>query len=110
MLRPHIHEVGRRSACIFDDVHGGHGQAGTVDDIAHIAVQINVIEIIFRGFHLHGVFLVQIPQSQQILVPEQALESKSTLASKAMTFPSEVKINGLISTRDMSCFTKNDTD
>src|SRR5690606_37759162 len=39
----HIQEVGRLAAMQIDDVHGAHGQAGTVDHAANVAIQRYIV-------------------------------------------------------------------
>jgi hypothetical protein len=40
----HVQEVGRLAALQLDDVHRGHGEAGSVDHAADVAVQRHVVE------------------------------------------------------------------
>ena len=49
----HIQEVGGLAAVKLDDVHGGHGQARAIHHAADLAVELDVGEIVFGGFHLH---------------------------------------------------------
>ena len=41
-----IEKVGRAASVEFDDVHGGHGQAGTVHHAADISVKSDVVEVV----------------------------------------------------------------
>ncbi len=68
---PDIEEVGRLTAVVLDDVHGCHGQAGTIDHAADIAVQGDVGEVVLRGFDLHRVFFVVVAQVTDTDVAEQ---------------------------------------
>ena len=43
----HIQKVGRHAARVFDDVHGGHGQPGAVDQAGNIAIELDVIQVVF---------------------------------------------------------------
>src|SRR5690606_2324232 len=47
-----IKEVGGFHAVQLDDVHGGHGEAGTIDETADLAVELHVGEIVFRRLDL----------------------------------------------------------
>ena len=53
----HIQEVGRLSPVQLDDVHGGHGQPGSVDEAADVPVQLDVVQRVLGGLHLPGVGL-----------------------------------------------------
>src|SRR5690606_37956452 len=41
----HVEEVGRLATVQVDDVHGTHGQTGTVDHAADVAVQSHVVQL-----------------------------------------------------------------
>src|SRR5690606_21090864 len=45
----HIEEVGGLPAAELDDVHGGHGQPGTVHHAAHVAVELHVVQARLTG-------------------------------------------------------------
>src|SRR5690606_28276168 len=55
-----VQEVGRLAAEQLDGVHGGHGQAGAIDQAADIAVQLDVGQVELAGFDLGGVFFGQV--------------------------------------------------
>ena len=40
----HVQEVGRHAAEVLDDVHGGHGQTGTIDHAGNVAIQPDIIQ------------------------------------------------------------------
>src|SRR5260370_805578 len=42
----HVEKVGRRSACVFNDVHGRHGQARAVHHAGNVAVELDVIQAV----------------------------------------------------------------
>src|SRR5208283_3307707 len=46
-----VQEIGGLGAVEFDEVHGGHGQAGAVDEAADVAVQGDVIQARLVGAH-----------------------------------------------------------
>jgi hypothetical protein len=52
-----VEEVGGFATAELDDVHGGHGEAGTVHHAAHVAVELHVVEASFTGFHFDGILL-----------------------------------------------------
>src|SRR6185503_1039875 len=66
-----VEEVGRLAARELDDVHGGHGQAGAVHHAPDVAVQLDVVEVVFRGLDIERIFLVDVPQRDHVLVPVQ---------------------------------------
>ena len=41
-----VKEIGRLAAVELDDVHGGHGEAGTVDEAANVAVEFDKVETV----------------------------------------------------------------
>jgi hypothetical protein len=53
-----VEEVGRFAAVVFDDVHGGHGEAGAVDEAGDVAVEADVVEVVFGGGDFARVLLV----------------------------------------------------
>ena len=55
-----VEEVGRVSAKVLDDVHGGHGQAGAVYHTGDIPIESDVVEGVSRCFHLSGISFVGI--------------------------------------------------
>ena len=52
-----IEEVGRLAATFMEDVEGGHGQAGAVDQTTDAAVELDVGEVVFAGGDFEGVEL-----------------------------------------------------
>merc|ERR1712226_257253 len=52
-----VQEVGGLASLELDHVHGGHGQAGSVDEAAHVTVQRNVVEVEFLRNHFTGIVL-----------------------------------------------------
>src|SRR5205085_5792689 len=65
-----VEEVRRAASRVLDDVHGRHGQAGSVDHASHGALELDVIQAELRCFHLERIFFVEIAQLEQVLVPE----------------------------------------
>ena len=47
-----VEEVGRVPAVQLDDVHGGHGQAGPVDQTANVAVHLHVVKVVLGCLNL----------------------------------------------------------
>ena len=54
---------------MLDDVHGGHGQAGAVDQASDVALELDVIEIELAGLDFQRGFLPQVAHGQQLRVP-----------------------------------------
>src|SRR5690606_12544729 len=63
----HVQEVGRLAAVELDHVHRGHGQAGTIDHAADVAVHGDVVDVQLRGDHFGRVFLGLVAHGDQIL-------------------------------------------
>src|SRR5262249_40571048 len=70
---PDIEEIGRFPTAEFDNIHRSHGQTGAVDHATDVAVQRDVGELVLTGFDLSRIFLVQITQSQNVLVPKHCV-------------------------------------
>src|SRR5262249_51857047 len=70
---PDVEEISRLPAAEFNNIHRGHGQTGAVDHTTDVAVQGDVGELVLAGFDLPGIFLVQIAQGQNVLVPKQCV-------------------------------------
>src|SRR3954452_5210927 len=67
----HIQEVGRTTACVLNDVHGGHGQAGAVYHAGDRAIQLDVVERVLAGFNLQGILFGGVAQRFYVRMPEQ---------------------------------------
>src|SRR6185369_11676916 len=63
-----VEEVGRHAAVMLDDVHGGHGQAGAVDEAGDAAVELDVIQVELAGFDFERRFFVQVAHLLDVLV------------------------------------------
>ena len=74
-----IQEVCGFSPVQLDDVHGGHGEAGAVDQAANVAVQLNVVEAVLGGLHLPGVRLCGVLHFEDVLLSEGCIVVKSKL-------------------------------
>lgn len=66
-----VQEVGRLAAGKLDDVHGGHCQAGPVDHAGDIAVERDVIELVFAGLELGRILLRLVAHFGQLRMPKQ---------------------------------------
>src|SRR6185436_5960606 len=55
-----VEEVRGAAAEMLDDVHGGHGEAGAVDETGDVAVELDVIETVFAGFNFEGCFFLEV--------------------------------------------------
>jgi hypothetical protein len=62
----HIEEVGRHTARVLDDVHGGHGEAGAVHHATHGSIQLDVIEVVLRSFDFQRIFFRRIAQGLDV--------------------------------------------
>src|SRR5690606_15373514 len=68
-----VEEVGRFAAVMLDDVHRRHGQSGTVDHAADVAVQGDVGQAEFRSLDFLFVFFVEVAQFQNLRMPEKGV-------------------------------------
>src|SRR5690606_32199451 len=66
-----VQEVGRLAAEQLDGVHGGHGQAGAVDQAADVAVELDVGQVELAGFDFSGIFFVEVAVGDDLGVAEQ---------------------------------------
>ena len=78
-----VEEVGGLHAVELDDVHGGHGEAGAVDHAADLAVELDVVEVVLGGLDLGRVFLVDVAQLGDVLVPEERVVVEVDLGVEA---------------------------
>jgi hypothetical protein len=63
-----VEEVCGTATVMLDDVHGGHGKAGAVDEAGDVAVELDVIEIEFAGFDLKGRFFGEVAHFLNVFV------------------------------------------
>ncbi len=66
----HIQEVRGLTAVKLDDVHGRHGQTGTIDHAADGAIELDVVELVSTRLQLRGVLLGLVPQPGDLFLPE----------------------------------------
>merc|ERR1712156_370262 len=69
-IATHIEEVGRLSTVEFDDVHGRHGQAGTIHQASNVAVQLHVVKVVTGSINLPWVQLCSVLHVEDGLLPE----------------------------------------
>jgi hypothetical protein len=65
-----VQEVGGRTAVQLDDVHGGHGKTGTVDEAANVTVKLDEVEANLGGLDLVSVLLGDVPPFEDLLLAE----------------------------------------
>src|SRR5690606_16168629 len=65
-----IEEVGGLAAFELDGVHGGHGEAGAVDEAADVAIEGDVGEAHAAGAHLGGILRGGVEELLDVLVAE----------------------------------------
>jgi hypothetical protein len=65
-----VEEVGGGAAVQLDDVHGGHGKTGTVDEAADITVKLDEVEANLGSLDLIGVLLGDVPPLENLLLAE----------------------------------------
>jgi hypothetical protein len=69
----HVEEVGGLAAVVLDGVHGGHGEAGAVDEAADVAVELDVGEAVLLRRGLGGVFVGGVVECLDVGVAEEAV-------------------------------------
>merc|ERR1719422_812791 len=74
-----IQEVGGFSSVQLDDVHGGHGEAGTIDQTPDVPVQLDVVEAVLGSLHLPGVRLGRVLHLKYMFLSEGSIVIKSKL-------------------------------
>src|SRR5690606_17192865 len=62
----HVEEVRRLAAVQVDDVHGTHGQAGTVDHATDVAFQRHVVQFELGSVGFTGVVLRRVVEGLQL--------------------------------------------
>ncbi|TPV97883.1 MAG: hypothetical protein USCAAHI_02684 [Beijerinckiaceae bacterium] len=68
-----IEKIGGAAARIFDRVHGCHGEPGTIDNAADIAVEANIVEVMLGGLDLARVLLRMVAHVGDATAPEQRI-------------------------------------
>lgn len=63
-----VEEVGGLAAVELDDVHGGHGKTGAVDEAANVTVQLDEVEVGLGGTDLIGVLLGGVAPLEDLLL------------------------------------------
>jgi len=65
-----IEEVGGLTSVELDDVHGGHGKTGTVDEAANVTVELDEVQARLGGLDLVGVLLGGVAPLEDLLLSE----------------------------------------
>lgn len=74
-----IEEVGGISTVQLDDVHGGHGKTGTVDETADVSVELDEVKTVLGSLNLLRVLLSQISPGPNLLLSERSVIVKAEL-------------------------------
>jgi len=64
-------EISRFTAGKLQNIHGGHGQPGTIDHAADVPVQLDESDPKFASFDLTGFFHIHVAQVAQVGMPEE---------------------------------------
>src|SRR6201981_1141958 len=67
----HVQKIRRHAAGVLDDVHGRHRKTGAVHHAAHVAIQLDVVEAVFRRFHFQRILFGDVAQLAQIGMTKQ---------------------------------------
>lgn len=78
-----IQEVGGLAAVELDNVHGGHGKTGTVDEAADIAIELDEVQAGLGGTDLISVLLGLIAHLKDVLLPEVGVVVEAELGVHA---------------------------
>src|SRR2546421_475086 len=81
-----IEEIRGRAARVFDDVHGGHGEAGAVDHAGHAAIELDVVEAVLGGFDFERIFFIEVAEFAKILVAKERVVVKRHLGVERNEF------------------------
>ena len=102
-----VEEVGRLAAVELDDVHRRHREAGAVDHAADVAVERDVVQVVFRRFDLLGVLLRRGRAARRCRDAERARCRRMRSWRRGISSrPSLVTTSGLISSIAISLATK----
>src|SRR5262249_50589084 len=74
-----VEEVGGLAPGQLDDVHSRHRQPGAVDHAGDVAVELDVVEVVFRGFDLERRFFVEVAQLRVFFVAVERVVVKIDL-------------------------------
>jgi hypothetical protein len=97
---------------VLDGVHGGHGEAGAVDEAADVAFELDEVEACGFGFDLGGVFLGGVVEGLEVLVAEEGVGVELELGvdgdelAVGVVLGGGVMTRGLISASEQSFFSK----
>lgn len=78
-----VEEVGGRTAVELDNVHGGHGKTGTVDEAANVTVKLDEVEAGLGGLDLVGVLLGGVAPLEDLLLSEVGVVVEAELGVHA---------------------------
>ncbi len=81
-----VEKVGGAAAGVFDDVHGGHGETRAVHHAGDVAIELDVVEAEFRGFHFERIFFVQIAELDEVFVAEEGVVVEVDLGVERVDF------------------------
>ena len=63
-----IEEISWAAAVKLDDVHRGHGQAGTINQTRDVTVESDVVETVLRSFDFARIFFCNVAHDRYIRV------------------------------------------
>ena len=88
-----VKEVSGLATVQLDDVHGGHGQASTIDKAADVAANVNVVQIEVLGMSLAWVILSLVFLLGEVLLAEEGvrIDSDFAISTEHITFLSQHK-------------------
>lgn len=78
-----IEEVGGLAAVELDNVHGGHGETGTVDEAANVTVELDKVQAALGSTDLVGVLLGRVAHLENLLLAEVGIVVEAKLGVHA---------------------------
>jgi len=78
-----VKEVSRLAAIQLDNIHGGHGQTGTVDQAADVTVELDEVQAGLRGANLLGILLGGVAPAEDLFLAELGIVVEAELGVHA---------------------------
>src|SRR5437660_10061996 len=69
----YVQKIRGHATGVLDDVHSRHRKTGAVHHAAHVAIQLDVVEAVFRSLHFQRIFFGDVAQLAQIGMTKQSV-------------------------------------
>jgi hypothetical protein len=80
-----VQEVGGLTTVQREDIHRGHGQAGTVDEAPDVAIKFDKVQVRLLRLNLGRFFLRDVTKVENIFLTELGVIVKAKLGVHAVT-------------------------